>query len=105
MATLNLIPRHTYNVTYRSNYLNRNANFTGKFNNAQYGMLNFYDVNDWDKMATMTGVSPANIVSIHVYTNPNLPGGVNQNINSYGGKTKRNRRKYRLWTPIIFFLC
>ena len=47
-------------------------------------------------MATMTGVSPANIVSIHVYTNPNLPGGVNQNINSYGGKTKRNRRKYRL---------
>jgi hypothetical protein len=101
MATLNvdyhnLVVGQRYIVTYYSNSLQKNATFLGNFNNAQYGVLNFYNVEGPDEMATVTSVTPNRLVSIQVYVNPQLSGPINQQINSYsGGKSKRNRRKYR----------
>jgi len=100
MATLNvdyhnLVVGQRYIVTYYSNYHKKNVTFLGNFNNAQYGVLNFYNVEGPDEMATVTSVTPNRLVSIQVYVNPQLPGPINQQINSYGGKRKTNRRKYR----------
>lgn len=100
MATLNidyrnLILGHRYNVTYYNSYHNRNSFFTGNFNGNHYGTLCFNNVEGADEFMRVNGIPPNRIVSIHLYTNPQLPGGINQQINSYGGKRKSNRRKSR----------
>lgn len=100
-----LIPGQRYIVTYYINDLKKNAIFVGNFNNATYGVINFYNVEGPDEMSTITGISRNNLVSIRVYTNPQLPGPINQQINSYikGGKSKRRKSKrsikYRLKYP------
>ena len=98
MATMNvnydnLVVGTQYIVTYYSNSLRRNATFTGKYNGEQYGNLIFLNTVGPDEYMTSNGLPRNRIVSIQVYTNPQLPGGINQQINSYGGK--RNRRKYK----------
>ena len=56
-------------------------------------MLKFFDI---DPSNDFRGglISRHYLVSVQVYTNPELPGPINKHINSYyGGKSRRNRRK------------
>jgi hypothetical protein len=89
-----LIPGQRYVVTFYSNYHKKNVTFIGTYVRQFYGTIQFADSDNPEGPVTGT-FSRAYLVSAKVYVNPQLPGPINQQINSYGGKRKTNRRKYR----------
>ncbi len=86
------LPGQRY-VTFYINYHKKNVTFIGTYVRQFYGTIQFADSDNPEGPVTGT-FSRAYLVSAKVYVNPQLPGPINQ-INSYGGKRKTNRRKYR----------